>query len=185
MKMDWDELNDKCMNCQECALHTGRKNVVIGRGNINASIMFIGEGPSEKDDETGVPFVGTAGELLNNLLIALKIPKELYYITNVVKCRPPSNRVPLEEEARACLNYLRSQVSLIKPKIIVCLGATAVKYIIDENAKITSIRGTWINKKNFEIMPTFHPESLLTDSSKKILMWQDFKKVEKRIREIC
>lgn len=183
--MDWEELNKACSNCKACALHEGRRNVVIGRGNQNAPLMFIGEGPGEQEDRAGSPFVGPAGNLLDTLLTAMKIKEDMYYITNVVKCRPPSNRVPFEEEANACLNYLRAQVSLIKPKIIVCLGATAMKYIVDENAKITSIRGTWIEKKGFEILPTFHPAALLRDNSKKVLMWQDFKKVEKRLREIC
>lgn len=184
--MDWEELNNLCLNCKACALHSGRKNVVVGRGNVKAPMVLIGEGPGEQEDKMGLPFVGPAGILLDTLLQALRINEDMYYITNVVKCRPPANRVPLEEEAAACLNHLRCQVALIRPKIIVCLGATAMKYILnDENAKITSMRGTWIEKKGFEILPTFHPAALLRDSSKKVLMWQDFKKVEKRLKEIC
>jgi DNA polymerase len=183
--LEWEDLIVRCSQCQDCSLYVERKNVVIGRGNINAPLVFVGEGPGEQEDLLGLPFVGPAGNLLNTLLTALNIKEDMYYITNIVKCRPPKNRVPLEEEAKSCLPFLRNQVKLIKPKILVCLGATALKYIVDENAKITSMRGTWIEKKGYHILPTFHPAALLRDSSKKILMWQDFKKIEKRLQEIC
>jgi DNA polymerase len=147
--------------------------------------MLIGEGPGEQEDLQGLPFVGSAGKLLDLLLDALPIRKGDYYIANIVKCRPPGNRVPLEEEAEKCLPFLRNQVSLIRPKIIVCLGATAMKYIIDRNAKITQIRGQWVERKGFWIMPTFHPAALLRDESKKVLMWEDFKKVKQKLEELC
>jgi len=122
--------------------------------------------------------------LLDILLDALMIKKEDYYIGNIVKCRPPGNRVPFDEEAEKCLPFLRNQVALIRPKIIVCLGSTAMKYIIDKNAKITQIRGNWIERKGYWIMPTFHPAALLRDESKKILMWEDFKKVKQKMEEL-
>ena len=154
---DWDELNTLCSECRRCALCDGRKNAVLGRGNLNAPVLMIGEGPGEHEDRLGQPFVGPAGKLLDNLIKALKIDEDKYYITNIVKCRPPANRTPFDEEAQACLPFLRRQFQLIKPQIIVCLGATAMKYIADEDAKITQIRGTWIEKKGTYIMPTFHP----------------------------
>jgi uracil-DNA glycosylase family 4 len=158
--------------------------VVIGRGNVNAPLMLIGEGPGEQEDKQGLPFVGPAGKLLDLLLCALDINKEQYYIGNIVKCRPPGNRAPLDEEAGQCLPFLRNQVALIKPKLIVCLGATAMKYIIDRDAKITQIRGQWVERKGYWIMPTFHPAALLRDQSKKALMWEDMKKVKQKLEEM-
>jgi DNA polymerase len=150
--------------------------------------MFVGEGPGEQEDLQGKPFVGPAGQLLDLLLEALMFDADDYYIANIVKCRPPGNRVPTDEEANKCLDYLRNQVYLIKPQIIVCLGATAMKYIVDKNARITQIRGQWIErkmeKKECWIMPTFHPAALLRDESKKLLMWDDLKKVKLKFDEI-
>lgn len=183
--LEWDELISKCNECDKCELSKGRKNVVFGRGNKNATCMIIGEGPGEQEDLQGKPFVGPAGKLLDILLNAFMISEDKYYIANIVKCRPPGNRVPIDEEAEKCLPFLRNQVQLLKPKIIVCLGATAMKYIIDRDAKITQIRGHWIERKGFLIMPTFHPAALLRDDSKKVLMWEDFKKVKIRLDEIC
>lgn len=181
----WEELIERCSCCKSCSLGENRTNIVIGRGNANAPLMLIGEGPGEQEDRQGLPFVGPAGKLLDLLLAALPIGKESYYIANIVKCRPPGNRVPLDEEAESCLPFLRNQVALIKPKVIVCLGATAMKYIIDKEARITQIRGQWIERKGFWIMPTFHPAALLRDESKKVLMWEDFKKVKQRLDELC
>ncbi len=183
--LDWQELIGACSDCHRCGLGSTRKNIVIGRGNIKAPLMFVGEGPGEQEDKQGLPFVGPAGKLLDVLLDALQFNKDQYYIANVVKCRPPGNRVPLDEEAEKCLPYLRNQVYLIRPEIIVCLGATAMKYIVSRDAKITQIRGNWIERKGYWIMPTFHPAALLRDESKKILMWQDMKKVKQRLDEIC
>lgn len=182
--LDWEELTRQCSGCKNCNLGDNRTNIVIGRGNRNAPLMFIGEGPGEQEDLQGLPFVGPAGKLLDLLLDALMIGSDDYYIANIVKCRPPKNRVPLDEEAEKCLPYLRNQVALIKPKIIVCLGATAMKYIIDKEARITQIRGQWIERKGYWIMPTFHPAALLRDDSKKVLMWEDFKKVKEKLEEV-
>ena len=182
--LSWEELIRDCANCKRCGLGSTRKNIVIGRGNINADMMLIGEGPGEQEDLQGLPFVGAAGKLLDLLLKALMINETEYYIANIVKCRPPSNRVPSDEEAERCLPFLRNQVLLVKPKIIVCLGATAMKYIIDREAKITQIRGQWLERKGYWIMPTFHPAALLRDESKKVLMWEDFKKVKQRLDDL-
>ena len=182
--LNWDALINECSNCTKCELHKNRTNVVIGRGNINAPIMLIGEGPGQQEDKQGVPFVGAAGKLLDLLLKAHEISSNMYYICNIVKCRPPNNRAPFDEEAFQCLNYLRNQLKLVNPKIIVCLGATATKYTIDKNEKITNIRGQWIERKGFWFMPTFHPAALLRDESKKELIWSDFKKVKQKVIEI-
>jgi len=183
--LGWEELICECTSCKKCGLGETRTNIVIGRGNPQASLLFVGEGPGEQEDIQGLPFVGRAGKLLDLLLEALLIKKDQYYIANIVKCRPPGNRVPLDEEALACLPFLRNQVFLMKPQIIVCLGSTAMKYIIDRDAKITKIRGNWIERKGCNIMPTFHPAALLRDESKKMLMWDDMKKVKQRLDEIC
>lgn len=182
---NWEELISRCTGCYNCQLGNKRTNIVIGRGNINATLMFIGEGPGEQEDLQGLPFVGPAGKLLDLLLKAQMIKEDQYYIANIVKCRPPGNRVPTDEEAEMCLPYLRNQVYLIKPKIIVCLGATAMKYVVDRNSRITQIRGQWIERKGCWIMPTFHPAALLRDESKKILMWEDMKKVKQRMEYLC
>ncbi len=181
---DWNQLVEDCNNCRRCDLHKQRKNCVIGRGNVNARVMFIGEGPGEQEDLQGLPFVGPAGQLLDLLLDALSFPKDSYYIANIVKCRPPLNRVPTDEEAEQCLPFLRRQVILVKPRIIVCLGATAMKYVIDREARITHIRGQWIERKGYWMIATFHPAALLRDESKKIPAWEDFKKVRLKLDEI-
>jgi len=183
--LSWDELTEGCKNCTRCELANNRRNVVIGRGNVNAPIILVGEGPGEQEDIQGQPFVGPAGQLLNLLLCALMIKEEDYYIANIVKCRPPQNRDPKDQEAEKCLPFLRAQVKLIQPKIIVCMGRIAVKYILkDKDVRITKIRGQWQERKDFLIMPTFHPAALLRDESKKILMWEDFKKVKQRLEGI-
>ena len=179
--LNWEELVKACENCHQCVLGNTRTNIVIGRGNVNSTLMLIGEGPGEQEDRQGQPFVGQAGQLLDLLLEALMIKQDQVYIANIVKCRPPGNRVPTDEEAEKCLPLLRNQVALIKPKIMVCLGSTAMRYIVDKNAKITQIRGQWIERKGYWIMPTFHPAALLRDASKKVLMWDDFKKVKEKL----
>jgi DNA polymerase len=146
--------------------------------------MFIGEGPGEQEDMQGMPFVGPAGKLLDLLLESLMFKPEDYYIANVVKCRPENNRIQTDDEAEKCLPLLRNQVSLIKPKIIVCLGSTASRYIIGKEHKISQIRGNWIERKGFFIMPTFHPAALLRDQSKKTLMFQDMKAVKEKLNII-
>ena len=182
--LEWEQLNSTCKGCQSCELGGTRTNIVIGKGNINAPIMFIGEGPGEQEDRQGIPFVGPAGQLLDVLLEALMFKSEDYYIANVVKCRPPNNRVPHDQEADKCLPYLRNQVALIRPRIIVCLGSTAARYIVSKDVKISQIRGEWIERKGYWIMPTFHPAALLRDQSKKTLLFKDIKEVKEKITEI-
>lgn len=180
----WEELIRECAGCMKCELGRTRKNIVIERGSRNASIMLVGEGPGEQEDRQGRPFIGPAGKLLDLLLSGLMFDENDYYICNIVKCRPPNNRVPNDEEAEKCLPLLRNQVALVKPKIIVCLGATALKYIIDKDARITQVRGQWLERKGFWMMPTFHPAALLRDETKKVLMFEDMKKVKLKLDEL-
>lgn len=172
------------MECKKCDLHLNRKNVVFGEGNLNSKIMFVGEGPGQVEDDTGRPFVGPAGKLLDKMLCAIGLSREEVYICNIVKCRPPGNRIPTTHEMETCIPYLRNQVLLIRPKIIVCLGATAAKGIISKDFKITQQRGQWIERKGYNIIATFHPAALLRDESKKVLAWEDLKKIRDKLKEL-
>ena len=173
-----EEIDEVVKKCNKCVLCKNRTNTVFGVGNPNAKIMFIGEGPGADEDREGEPFVGKAGKLMNQAFLGVGISREEVYIANIVKCRPPNNRTPLKEEANACLDYLRNQVMIIKPKIIVLLGNTALKNILGEEYGITASRGKWIEKKGIKYMPTFHPAALLRDDSKKIDFWKDLKLVK-------
>jgi len=174
---NWEELERSIENCQKCKLCKNRKNIVFGVGNREADIMFIGEGPGADEDEQGEPFVGKAGKLMNMAFTALGMKRENIYIANIVKCRPPSNRNPEQDEEQACLNYLRNQVILVKPKIIVLLGSVALKNILGPEYGITASRGKWIEKKGIYYMPTWHPAALLRDETKKIDFINDLKLV--------
>lgn len=180
----WNILLNEIEQCSKCPLASTCSKRVPGEGNTNSPIMFIGEGPGADEDATGRPFVGAAGQLLTRMLGAINRPRQEVYIANIVKCRPPSNRIPNEEEIAACLPYLRVQFSLIRPKIIVCLGATASKAIIDPNIRITKDRGIWTLRKNVHIMPTYHPSALLRDESKKRPAWEDFKSIRDKLNEL-
>lgn len=180
----WEELENSIKNCNKCKLCKTRTNIVFGTGNKNADIMFVGEGPGADEDAQGEPFVGKAGKLMNMAFETLGIKREKVYIANVVKCRPPSNRNPEEDEAGACLNYLRNQVILVKPKIIVLLGSVALKNILGKEYGITASRGKWVEKKGIKYMPTWHPAALLRDENKKIDFIKDLKLVlEEKINE--
>lgn len=179
------ELKQYVKNCKRCRLCQSRTNVVFGEGATDADLMFIGEAPGADEDRLGRPFVGKAGKLLDKALNALAFDRNKnFYIANICKCRPKNNRTPMEDEAEACLPYLRNQVALIKPKIIVCLGATAAKFIIDRKARITNVRGQWVERKGYYLIATFHPAALLRDESKKRLVWEDLKKVKIKYDEI-
>ena len=153
-------------------------------GNPNADLMFIGEGPGADEDEQGIPFVGLAGKLMNQAFKCLGINRDEVYIANIVKCRPPNNRNPEKDEAVACLDYLRNQVLVIKPKIIVLLGSVALKNILGESYGITKARGNWIERKDIKYMPTFHPAALLRDETKKLDFWEDLKLVKEEYDKI-
>ena len=184
MSIQWEKLTEDVNNCRQCELYKNRRNVVVGRGGKLPKVMFVGEGPGENEDLQGLPFVGQAGKLLDYALHGLMFSEDSYYITNIVKCRPPGNRVPSDVEAEKCLPFLRKQLMLLKPSIIVCLGGVALKYIVDKNERITRVRGQWINKKGWLILPTFHPAALLRDESKKELVWQDIKKIKQKLDDI-
>ena len=178
---NWEELENSIINCNKCKLCNNRTNIVFGCGNKNADIMFIGEGPGADEDLQGIPFVGKAGKLMNMAFEGIGIKREDVYIANIVKCRPPQNRVPEQDEADGCLNYLRNQVILVKPKIIVLLGSTALKNILGKELSITACRGKWIEKKGIFYLPTWHPAALLRDENKKIEFWNDLKLVVEKM----
>lgn len=180
----WDYLEQHCLSCNRCKLALTRHNVVIGKGNKNADIMLVGEGPGYHEDMQGIPFVGAAGQLLDKMLAAISLTRDDVYIANVVKCRPPQNRDPLPEEQAACMDYLRYQYLLIRPKIIVCLGRIAAKALIDPNFRITKERGIWHNKKGCYMMATYHPSALLRDTSKKAEAWEDLQKIQQMYNEL-
>ncbi len=179
----WEELEQSIKGCNRCKLYKTRQNIVFGTGNKNARVMFIGEGPGADEDRQGEPFVGRAGKLMNLAFETLGIDRNEVYIANVVKCRPPSNRNPENDEAMACLNYLRNQVILVKPEIIVLLGSVALKNILGQEYGITASRGKWFEKKGIKYMPTWHPAALLRDETKKIDFIKDLKKVVDEVNQ--
>ena len=182
---DWDALYEECIHCQKCALAETRHNVVFGDGARNAEVMFIGEGPGEQEDRTGRPFVGRAGQLLDDMLAMIDLKREKVFIGNMVKCRPPQNRDPLNIEQEACIGYLRNQVALLKPKIIVCLGRIAAMKLIKEDFKITREHGQWIEKAGVWMMAMYHPSALLRDPRKRPESFEDLKSLQAKIREVC
>ena len=179
---NWEELEKSIINCEKCKLCKGRTNIVFGTGNKNADIMLIGEGPGADEDMLGKPFVGKAGKLMNMAFDAVGIKREEVYIANVVKCRPPSNRNPETDEANACMDYLRAQVMLVNPQIIILLGSVALQNVLGNSYKITSSRGKWIEQKNILYMPTWHPAALLRDETKKIDFIKDLKMVISKLQ---
>ncbi len=185
MYNNWEELEEVVKQCRKCRLCETRKNVVFGVGNREADIMFIGEGPGADEDAQGEPFVGKAGKLMNMAFDMLGVKRKEVYIANIVKCRPPNNRNPQDDEAENCLDYLRNQVILVKPKIIVLLGSFALKNVLGKEYGITASRGKWLERKGILYMPTWHPAALLRDENKKIDFIKDLKQVIKRYNEIC
>ncbi|MCL6634853.1 MAG: uracil-DNA glycosylase [Peptococcaceae bacterium] len=174
------------LGCTRCGLRAGCSGVVFGEGNPGARLMLIGEGPGADEDRLGRPFVGKAGQLLDRILAACGLERFTHtYIANVVKCRPPGNRVPHPEEAGRCLPWLYRQIELVSPRIIVLLGSTALQNLIDPEAKITRMRGQWlVSRSGIKIMPTYHPAALLRDTSKKRPVWEDFQKVRDEYHRI-
>jgi DNA polymerase len=179
--MDLKELETYCKRCQKCNLGKTRNNAVFGQGSEKADIMLVGEGPGYNEDIQGVPFVGKAGQLLDKMLKAVDLTRDEIYITNIVKCRPPNNRNPLEDESKVCIDYLRYQVKLIQPKIIVCLGAVAARNLIHPNLSISRERGQWTRKGNIDFIPIFHPAYLLRNPSAKKDSWKDLKSIRKHL----
>lgn len=184
MRTSWAELIKEINECQKCPLRAGCNRVVPGEGNPTADIMFIGEGPGMDEDKTGRPFVGRAGELLTKMIHAIGMERTEVYICNVVKCRPPGNRTPTPEEAEACKPYLRAQVALVRPKIIVLLGSTAGRATLGDDFRVSRERGKWVNRKGVWMMGTYHPSALLRDETLKRDAWEDFQAIRRKLREL-
>lgn len=182
--MSWGALRDRCMNCFRCGLADTRTNVVFGVGNENADIMFIGEGPGEQEDLKGEPFVGPAGKLLDDMLSIIDLDRENSYIANIVKCRPPHNRDPHDHEQEACIEYLRQQVALVKPKVIVCLGRIAAKRILYPDFKITTEHGAWIQRNGIWMTAIYHPSALLRDTSKRPETFEDLLEIRRKLNSV-
>ena len=175
------EVAARVASCKQCHLCTARTNTVPGQGTPMPEIMFVGEGPGADEDAQGLAFVGRAGQLLTDMIKAMGFTREEVFIANIVKCRPPGNRKPTEDEMAACLPYLREQISWLRPKVIVALGATAVKGLVETKTGITKLRGTWLSFEGIDLMPTFHPAYLLRDPSNKKYVWNDLQEVLRRI----
>ena len=184
MSTKLEELAGVCAACQKCALGATRTKSVFGVGNADADLMFVGEAPGEQEDLSGIPFVGRAGQLLDKFLYAVDIPRSDVYIANILKCRPPKNRDPLPEEEEACIAYLREQVRLIRPKIIVCLGRISAMKLIKPDFKITQEHGTWFEKGNFLMTAVYHPAALLRDPRKKEDMLEDMKRIKAKLDDL-
>ena len=186
MYQTWEELKNACAGCRKCELCETRHNVVVGVGSPKAEVMFIGEGPGENEDLQGEPFVGRAGKLLDKMLMAVDLDRNRnIYIANIVKCRPPKNRDPKPEEQEMCIDWLRNQVRLIRPKIIVCLGRIAAARIIKPDIKITREHGQFIEKNGVLMMAMLHPAAILRDPRKKPEAFNDFLILRDKINEIC
>ena len=182
---DWNGLKSICSGCTKCGLCETRHNVVFGAGWEEADVLFVGEGPGEQEDLKGEPFVGPAGKLLDDMLSIIDLDrKRNCYIANIVKCRPPRNRDPLETEQDACIGYLRNQVALIKPKIIVCLGRIAAKRLIDPDYRITRQHGQWVNKNGIWMTAIYHPSALLRDVRKRPETFDDLISIRDKLKEV-
>ena len=180
----WQALEEKCRACQKCPLCETRTNCVFGTGNRQADLMFVGEAPGEQEDLSGTPFVGRAGQLLDRFLYAVDIKREDVYIANILKCRPPKNRDPLPAEEDACIDYLREQVRLIRPKVIVCLGRIAAMRLIKPDFKISVEHGTWFEKGDYLMTAVYHPAALLRDPRRREDMLRDMQTIKAKLDEL-
>ena len=184
MEDSWESLRAECLACRGCGLAETRTHVVFGDGAQDAEILLIGEGPGQHEDEQGIPFVGRGGQLLDDMLEMIHLDRTKVYIANIVKCRPPKNRDPLNVEQEACIGFLRRQAALLRPKIIVCLGRIAAKAIIKEDFKITVEHGQWFERNGVQMTAIYHPAALLRDVSKRPETFEDLKGVQEKIREL-
>ena len=182
--MDWETLYQQCLQCEKCELSKTRQNVVFGTGPINAEILFVGEGPGGQEDLLGEPFVGPAGQFLDDMLSIINLGRHNCYIANIVKCRPPENRDPSPSEQEACIGWLRMQTKLLRPKIIVCLGRIAAQKLIRKDFKITKEHGIWFQRGGIRFMAMYHPSALLRDVSKRPDTFRDLKKLQAMISEV-
>ena len=183
-EMTWELFHHQVEACGLCPLHEGILHKVPGQGDEHAPLMLIGEGPGQVEDEEGLAFVGPAGQLLTRMLAAISLPRDRVYICNIVKCRPPNNRVPEPSEAEACRLHLRNQFALVRPKVIVLLGSTAAKSILGPEIRITRDRGRWYERKGVWFMPTYHPSALLRDPAKKREAWEDMQRLRDKLMEL-
>lgn len=185
-EMNWENLKNACLACQKCELAATRHHVVVGVGNPQAEILFIGEGPGENEDLQGEPFVGRGGKLLDQMLRAVGLSRQHnVYIANIVKCRPPQNRDPKPEEQAACTPWLEEQIRLIDPKIVVCLGRIAAGYIIDPNFKMMKQHGQWFEKDGRLMMGMLHPAAVLRNPNQRPVAFADFVTLRNKAEEIC
>ena len=182
--MNWEELQKACNSCTKCGLCSTRTNVVFGVGNQSADIMFVGEGPGEQEDLQGIPFVGAAGKLLDDMLSIIDIDRTNCYIANIVKCRPPRNRDPEELEQEACIDYLFRQIELVNPKVIVCLGRVAAKRLIHQDFRITREHGMWTNRNGIWMTAIYHPSALLRDLSKRPETFDDLLAIREKLKQL-
>jgi DNA polymerase len=184
MSAEWQELMARCRDCRACPLGESRKNNVFGPGDVSASLMFVGEAPGEQEDNTGIPFVGAAGKLLDRYLYAVDLPRDKVYIANILKCRPPHNRDPEEGEQDACIGYLREQFRLIRPRVVVCLGRIAAMRLIRPDYRITREHGQWVQKGGVWMTAVYHPSALLRDLSKREDMLRDMWSIRQKLAEL-
>lgn len=182
---NWEKLKSECLNCRRCPLCETRNNVVFGVGPENAEVLFIGEGPGEQEDLKGEPFVGRGGKLLDDMLELIDLDRTKLYIANMVKCRPPKNRDPLETEQMACAEWLRRQIDLLQPKLIVCLGRISAMKFIKPEFRITKEHGQWFNVDGRRVMALYHPAALLRDPNKRPETFDDLKRLQAEIRAVC
>lgn len=185
MEESWEALQNECACCRECALCQTRNRVVFGAGNPGAEIMMVGEGPGASEDEQGIPFVGKAGALLDDMLAIIGLDRTKVYIANIVKCRPPSNRDPLNVEQDACIGYLRRQIALVQPKILVCLGRIAAMRLIDPKFRITKDHGVWYDVDGMRLTAFYHPSALLRDPGRRPAAFDDLKSLQREILRVC
>ena len=183
--MELEQLREECIKCRRCGLCETRSNVVFGVGTPDAEVMFIGEGPGEQEDLKGEPFVGRAGKLLDDMLELIDLDRSKIYIANMVKCRPPKNRDPLNSEQEACAQWLSEQIRIIQPRIIVCLGRIAAMKFIKEDFKITKEHGQWFMKDGIMVMALYHPAALLRDPRRRPETFEDLKTIQQAIRDYC
>ena len=185
MQDNWESLTRECMDCRECALSQTRRHVVFGVGNPQAEILLVGEGPGANEDQQGIPFAGKAGMLLDDMLAIIGLDRTKVYIANIVKCRPPNNRDPMNVEQDACIGYLRRQMALIRPKILVCLGRIAAMRLIDPKFRITKDHGVWFDVDGMRMTALYHPSALLRDPGKRPETFDDLKSLQREIGRVC
>ncbi len=183
-EISWELFERQVAACGMCPLCRGITHKVPGQGDRQSPLMLIGEGPGQVEDEQGLAFVGPAGQLLTRMLAAIGLPRERVYICNVVKCRPPHNRVPEEAEAAACMLHLRMQVALVRPKVILLLGSTAARATLGPDVRVTRDRGSWVERRGVWMMPTYHPSALLRDPAKKREAWEDLQSLREKLKAL-